>query len=207
MQTRVRIKICGITRPVDAVVASHSGADAIGLVFYEKSPRCINIETAISIVNAVPPFISKVGVFVEPDETTVRSILENISLDSLQFHGDESPELCRKFDKPYIKAVRMAAGADLLEYAGRYSDASALLLDTHVEGIHGGTGRVFDWSLVPADPGKPVILAGGLNAGNVGEAIARVNPYAVDVSGGVESEKGIKDKNRIDAFIRAVKDS
>lgn len=204
MRARVRIKICGITRPGDAVVASQYGADAIGLVFFKDSPRYVDVETAGSIISVIPPFISKVGVFVEPDEKTVRSILEEISLDVLQFQGDESPGLCRCFGKPYIKAVRMAPGVDLREYAGHYPDASALLLDTHVEGVPGGTGRVFDWSMITADPGKPVILAGGLNAGNVGEAVAMVRPYAVDVSGGVEANKGIKDKNKIEAFIRAV---
>ena len=201
---RVRIKICGITRPGDAVIAAQSGTDAIGLVFYEDSPRRVDIESARSIVSAVPPFICKVGVFVNPDEKTVRSILDTVALDLLQFHGDESRAQCSRFGKPYIKAVRMTAGIDLVEYARQYPDASALLLDTHVDGIPGGTGRVFDWNMIPSHPGKPVILAGGLDALNVGAAVARVNPYAVDVSGGVESEKGIKDKDRIAAFIRAV---
>ena len=204
MRARVRIKICGITRPDDAVIAALSGTDAIGLVFYKDSPRFVDVETARTIVNAVPPFISKMGVFVDPEEKSVRSILEYISLDLLQFHGKESPELCRLFGKPYIKAVRMTPEVDLIEYVRRYPDASALLLDSHVAGIPGGTGRSFDWSMIPADPGKPVILAGGLDAGNVGAAVSRVKPYAVDVSGGVESEKGIKDKRKIDDFIRAV---
>jgi len=201
---RVRIKICGITRPGDAVIAAQAGADAIGMVFYEGSPRSIDIETARSIVSAVPAFVCKVGVFVDPDEQNVRSILKEISLDLLQFHGDESQAQCCRYGKPYIKAVRMTAAVDLVEYSARYPDASALLLDTHVDGMAGGTGRVFDWSMIPPDPGKPVILAGGLNDLNVAEAVARVKPYAVDVSGGVESEKGVKDKNRIDAFICAV---
>ena len=201
---RVRIKICGITRPGDAVFAAAAGADAIGLVFYQSSPRCVDIETASAIVNAVPPFICRVGVFVDPDEQTVRSILESVSLDLLQFHGEETPEQCRQYGKPYIKAVRMAAGVDLVKYSKLYPDAAALLLDTHVAGVAGGTGRVFDWSLIAENPDKPVILAGGLDVRNVSAAIKRVLPYAVDVSGGVETAKGIKDKEKIEAFVRTV---
>ena len=204
MVTRIRIKICGITRPEDAIDAAASGVDAIGLVFYKDSPRYIDLEAARAVVNAVPPFITKVGVFVEPDAAEVQSILENVSLDVLQFHGDESPELCRRFGRSYIKAVRMREDIDLLAYARTYHDASALLLDTHVAGIPGGTGLVFDWDMIPEELDKPIILAGGLNSGNVGEAVLRINPYAVDVSGGVEAEKGIKNKQKIEAFINAV---
>lgn len=200
----MRTKICGITRPQDAVSAAQAGADAIGLVFYKSSPRCVDIETAGSIVNSIPPFICKVAVLVDPDEQTVRSILENVSLDLLQFHGDESPEQCRRFGKPYIKAIRMAAGVDLEKYTTLYQDAAALLLDSHVAGMAGGTGRVFDWGMIPENPAKPVILAGGLDVRNVSEAIATVRPYAVDVSGGVETEKGIKDREKIEEFIRTV---
>ena len=201
---RIRIKICGITRPEDATVAAACGADAIGLVFYKDSPRYIEIKAARSVINAVPPFTAKVGVFVEPDEAEVAAILENLSLDLLQFHGDESPELCRRFGKPYIKAVRMKADVDLMAYARQYPDASALLLDSHVAGIPGGTGQVFDWGMIPEELNRPIILAGGLNPGNVGAAVARIHPYAVDVSGGVEAEKGVKDKQKIEEFIRAV---
>ena len=203
-QARVRIKICGITRPEDAVTAAACGTDAIGLVFYKDSPRYIDLEAARTVVNALPPFITKVGVFVDPDEAQVRTVLENISLDLLQFHGDEPPDLCRRFGKPYIKAVRMKAGVDLAAYASMYPEASALLLDTHIAGTPGGTGQVFDWSMVPAGLDRPIILAGGLNPGNVGEAVASIKPYGVDVSGGVETGKGIKDKQKIEAFIRAV---
>lgn len=201
---RVRIKICGITRPEDAIIAASCGADAIGLVFYKDSPRCIDLEAAARVINSLPPFITKVGVFVEPEEAEVRTVLKHVSLDLLQFHGNESPEFCRRFDRPYIKAVRMREDVDLTADSKRYSEAAALLLDSHVAGIPGGTGRVFDWNLIPVDLDKPVILAGGLEPGNVGEAIARINPYAVDVSGGVEAEKGVKDKQKIEAFIRAV---
>lgn len=204
---RVRTKICGITRPQDAVFAAAAGADAIGLVFYKSSPRYVDIKTARAVVDVVPPFICKVAVLVDPDERTVGSILENVSLDLLQFHGDESPEQCRQFGKPYIKAVRMDAGVDIVEYAKIYQDAAALLLDTHVAGVAGGTGRAFDWSMIPENPNKPIILAGGLDPGNVSEAIVKVRPYAVDVSGGVETEKGIKDKGKIEAFLRTVADT
>ena len=201
---RIRIKICGITRPEDAIVAAACGADAIGLVFYKDSSRYIEINAARSVINAVPPFTTKVGVFVEPDEAEVGAILENLSLDLLQFHGDENPELCRRFGKPYIKAVRMKADVDLMAYVRQYPDASALLLDSHVAGIPGGTGQVFDWGMIPEELDRPIILAGGLNPGNVGAAVARIHPYAVDVSGGVEAEKGVKDKQKIEEFIRAV---
>ena len=201
---RIRIKVCGITRPQDAAAAAACGTDAIGLVFYEDSPRYVGLEAARTVLDALPPFITRVGVFVEPDAAQLRMILENVSLDLLQFHGNESADFCRVFGKPYIKAVSMKADVDLAAYAGMYPDASALLLDTHVAGIPGGTGRVFDWNMIPAGLDKPIILAGGLNPGNVGAAVASIRPYAVDVSGGVESEKGIKDKQKIEAFIRAV---
>ncbi|MBI4006576.1 MAG: phosphoribosylanthranilate isomerase [Gammaproteobacteria bacterium] len=202
---RVRIKICGITRPEDAVAAAHLGADAIGLVFYADSPRAVTIDIARKITSVLPPFVSKVGLFVNASPEEINKILENVTLDFLQFHGDENPEQCRYYSKPYIKAVRMQNAVDLNKITDCYSDAIALLLDTYVEGIRGGTGETFDWTRIPADLGKPVILAGGLTAGNVAHAIRQVSPYAVDVSGGVESNKGIKDAGKMAEFIREVR--
>jgi phosphoribosylanthranilate isomerase len=201
---RTRVKICGITRVEDALAAVRHGCDAIGLVFYGKSPRHVQPARAAEIVAALPPFVSAVGLFVNASRDEVASVLETVRLDLLQFHGDESPETCRQFGLPYLKAVRVRPETNLLQYAADYADARALLLDAYTEGVHGGTGQVFDWQLIPADLPKPVILAGGLDAANVGEAIRRVRPYAVDVSGGVEREKGIKDADRIAAFMRGV---
>ena len=201
---RVRIKICGITRPEDAISAAESGVDAIGLVFYEKSPRRVDAGMARSIINSLPPFICKVGLFVDSDTNAVVTIIREVPLDLLQFHGNETPEQCQRFGKPYIKAIRMTAGVDITEYEKNYHDAVALLLDTHVAGIAGGTGQAFNWNLIPTGLYKPIILAGGLDAGNVGTAIRKVHPYAVDVSGGVESATGIKDRHKIVAFTHAV---
>ena len=205
--TRVRVKICGITRPQDALAAAHLGADAIGLVFFPSSPRAVTIETAKAIVDVLPPFVCKVGLFVNAAPDEINRILKEVTLDLLQFHGDEKPEQCIGHSKPFIKAVRMQDNIDLNAVAGHYADASALLLDSFVEGIHGGTGQVFDWSMVPANIGKPLILAGGLTSANVATAIEKVRPYAVDVSGGVESAKGIKDAQKIAEFIREVRNA
>jgi len=204
---RVRIKICGITRPEDAISAAVAGADAIGLVFYPASPRRVDAGMARAIVNSLPPFICKVGLFVEADRNTILSIIREVPLDLLQFHGNETPEQCRSYGKPYIKAIRMTADTDVSEFEQIYQDASALLLDTHVTDIAGGTGHAFDWNLIPAGLCKPIILAGGLDAGNVAAAIRHVHPYAVDVSSGVELAKGIKDRQKISAFVHAVGNS
>lgn len=204
---RVRVKICGITRPQDALAAACSGADAIGLVFYPDSPRAVTIETAKAIIKVLPPFITKTGLFVNATPGEINRVLENVALDVLQFHGDEAPEQCLNFRKPFIKAVRMQDNVDLYAVAISYADASALLLDTFVKGVHGGTGLVFDWSRIPADTGKPLILAGGLTPANVADAVRQVRPYAVDVSGGVESAKGIKDAKKIAEFIREVRNA
>lgn len=201
---RVRIKICGITRPQDAIAAAASGADAIGLVFYPGSPRFIDTDTAAAIDSVLPPFINKVGLFVNQDEGEISSILKNVSLDYLQFHGEESPEECMRYDKPYIKSIRMEDKVNLTSEVERYSRASCLLLDAHVEGMAGGTGKTFDWTNIPASLTKPFILAGGLTPGNVRTAISQVKPYGVDVSSGVEKSKGIKDPDKITAFIREV---
>nr|WP_294863660.1 phosphoribosylanthranilate isomerase [uncultured Pseudogulbenkiania sp.] len=196
-----RVKICGITRPEDGVEAARLGADAIGLVFYEKSPRNVSLEQARTIVRELPPFVSVVALFVNPDEAFVRRVLDACPVDILQFHGEESPEFCRSFSRPYLKAVRVRPGVDLLEWAAAYHDARGLLADAFVEGAHGGTGAVFDWTLLPADLPLPLILSGGLTPDNVQDAVTKVQPAAVDVSSGVEQGKGIKDAAKMAAFI------
>ena len=200
-----RIKICGITREQDIRAAAHSGADAIGLVFYESSPRHVSITQAKKLADTLPPFVTVVGLFVNADVAFMREVLANVPLDLLQFHGDETPQYCAQFNKPYLKAIRVKAGVDLLQCASDFRSAQGLLLDAHVEGIRGGTGTAFDWSLIPANLSLPVILSGGLDAQNVAAAIKQVRPYAVDVSSGVESSKGIKDAVKVAAFIKEVK--
>jgi phosphoribosylanthranilate isomerase len=213
---RTRVKICGITRVADGAAAARAGADAIGLVFWEGTPRVVTIEQARVIVAALPPFVSVVALFVDPEPARVRSVLAAVPVDALQFHGGESAALCRSFGRPYVKAVPVVAGSDrsgLVEYATRYSDAAGLLFDAPpAGGLPGGTGQTFDWSALPADPGRPVILSGGLTAANVGEAVRRVRPWGVDVSSGVEvldergrPLKGLKDPARIAAFIEEVR--
>ncbi|WP_322978117.1 phosphoribosylanthranilate isomerase [Pseudomonas sp. C11] len=201
---RVRSKICGITRVEDALAAVEVGADAIGLVFYAKSPRAVDIEQAKAIVAALPPFVTSVGLFVDMPRETLQALLREVPLDLLQFHGDESPADCEGFARPYIKALRVRADQDVARMMAPYSGACGILLDTFVEGVPGGTGAAFDWSLVPREAGKPIILAGGLTPDNVAQAIAQVRPYAVDVSGGVEAAKGIKDAGKVKAFLQAV---
>lgn len=203
--TAVRVKICGITRVEDALAAAAAGADAIGLVFYAKSPRAVGIEQARAIIAALPPFVTTVGLFVDIECDELQRILASVPLDLLQFHGDESPEQCESINRPYIKALRVKAGDDIAVQVNRYPGAKGILLDTYVDGVPGGTGEAFDWSLVPEGLSKPVILAGGLHADNVAAAVARVRPYAVDVSGGVEASKGIKDAEKVGAFIRAAR--
>lgn len=202
-----RVKICGITRVQDALAAADSGADAIGLVFYAPSPRCVSIAQAAQLARALPPFVTTVGLFVDANAAFVRKVLAAVSLDVLQFHGDESPEFCAQFNKPYLKAIRVQAGVDLLQCAADFSSAQGLLLDAYVAGIPGGTGAIFDWSLIPQNLPLPVILSGGLDAHNVAAAVKQVRPYAVDVSSGVEVSKGIKDVLKIAAFIQEVKHS
>ncbi|UUY07841.1 phosphoribosylanthranilate isomerase [Pseudomonas sp. J452] len=201
----VRSKICGITRVEDALAAAAAGADAIGLVFYAKSPRAVSVAQAQQIIAALPPFVTTVGLFVDMPRAELQQILTQVPLDLLQFHGDESVEQCEGYGRPYIKALRVKAGDDIAAQMARYPSASGVLLDTFVEGVPGGTGLAFDWSLVPAELPKPVILAGGLTPDNVAAAIAQVRPYAVDISGGVESAKGIKDAGKVRAFIRAAR--
>lgn len=201
----VRSKICGITRVEDALAAAEAGADAIGLVFYAKSPRAVSVQQARAIIAALPPFVTSVGLFVDASRCELGEILDAVPLDLLQFHGDETPAECDSYGRPYIKALRVKPGDDIAAQVALYASARGVLLDTYVPGIPGGTGEAFDWSLVPADLRKPVILAGGLTTANVAQAIAQVRPFAVDISGGVESAKGIKDAAKIQAFMAAVR--
>lgn len=203
--TAVRVKICGITRVEDALAAAAAGADAIGLVFYAKSPRAVDIEQARAILAALPPFVTSVGLFVDAERSELERILASLPLDLLQFHGDESVQQCEAFGRPYIKALRVKAGDDIAAQVARYPSAQGILLDAYVEGVPGGTGEAFDWSLIPQTLSKPLILAGGLRPDNVAEAVSRVRPYAVDVSGGVEASKGVKDVEKVGAFIRAAR--
>lgn len=205
LSSMTRIKICGITREQDAQAAAGSGADAIGLVFYEKSPRYVTVQQALRIASAIPPFVSLVGLFVNSSMDYVHAVLDEVPLDALQFHGEETPEFCVQFGRPWLKAIRIKPDVDLVQCAAQYSGAQGLLLDAFVEGTHGGTGSAFDWKLVPYQLPLPVILSGGLNAANVADAIRQVRPYAVDVSSGVEAGKGIKDAAKIAAFIKEVK--
>lgn len=201
---RTRVKICGITRTEDAIAAVEAGCDAIGLVFYAPSPRYVSPEKAAEIVAYIPPFISVVGLFVDAEPSEITEVLKRVRLDLLQFHGDEAPEDCGRHGMPYMKAIRVKADTNLLQYAKDFKAAKALLLDTFVEGKPGGTGQPFDWNIIPATLSIPVVLAGGLTAENVGAAVKQVRPYAVDVSGGVEIKKGIKDAAKIAAFMRGV---
>lgn len=202
---RTRIKICGLREAIHAMVAADAGADAIGLVFYRESPRFVTPGTAAAVAAVLPPFVTKVGLFVDADEGKVRETLEHVRLDVLQFHGNEAPEFCASFGIPYVRAVRMARGTNLLELAGRFSSASALLLDAYVDGTPGGTGETFDWAAIPRDLPIPIILSGGLTAENVGSAVREVRPWAVDVSSGVEATRGTKDPRKIVEFIRSVR--
>ncbi|MDM8350121.1 phosphoribosylanthranilate isomerase [Pseudomonas sp. sp1636] len=201
----VRCKICGITRVEDALAAVEAGADAIGLVFYAKSPRAVTVAQAQAILTALPPFVTAVGLFVDSERSELNAILDVLPLDLLQFHGDESPAACEGFRRPYIKALRVKPGDDMAARIGLYASAAGVLLDTFVPGVPGGTGEAFDWSLVPRGLPVPIILAGGLTPENVRAAIEQVRPYAVDVSGGVEASKGLKDRDKIHAFVRAVR--
>lgn len=204
---KTRVKICGITSATDARAATQAGCDAVGLVFYRPSPRYVSVEQAKDIVFSLPPFVAAVGLFVNASESEISTVLSQVRLDLLQFHGEETPAECSRYGIPYIKAVRVREGTNLLQYAAAYGDARALLLDTYKEGTAGGTGEVFDWNMIPGNIPKPVILAGGLSPENVADAIRRVRPFAVDVSGGVEKSKGIKDAAQIAAFMQGVQDA
>jgi len=211
----VRVKICGITRLQDVHAACNAGADALGFVFYERSPRHVTIAAAAALVRALPPFVQSVGLFVNAEPAFIASVLREVPLDLLQFHGDETPAECARFGRPYIKAVRVNRDTDLLKYVADFDAARGLLLDAYVAGVPGGTGERFDWSLIPANLTKPMVLSGGLTPDNVDEAVQRVRPWAVDVSSGVEAAmfldgaevaaKGIKDPNKMAQFIARAK--
>lgn len=201
---RTRIKICGITRLEDAHQALDLGADAIGLVFYPPSARAVSTAQAAAIVRGLPTFFTVVGLFVNAEAGEILEVLETVRIDALQFHGSERPHECNRYNRPYIKAVNMREGIDVRTKAHDYADSAGLLLDSHQEGVLGGSGRTFDWSRVPKNMDKSIILAGGLTPANVAEAILWASPFAVDVSGGVESAKGIKDAEKMAAFIKGV---
>ena len=201
---RTRIKICGITRAEDATAVVDAGADALGLVFYPPSPRAVDIAAAKIIVADVPAFVSVTALFVNPTVEEVQSVLDSVRIDLLQFHGDEEDAFCRQFNRPYIKALRVRQASDLVASCLRFPNALGILLDSYKPGVPGGTGETFDWSLVPATPPKPIILAGGLAPENVAAAIEQVATFAVDISGGVEAAKGIKDHGKINEFVKEV---
>jgi phosphoribosylanthranilate isomerase len=201
---RTRVKICGITRPEDGRDAAACGVDAIGLVFYEKSPRAVSIEQARTICEAMPPFVSVVGLFVNPEASQVAQVLGSVPIDLLQFHGKETAEFCGEFVRPYIKTIAMHKGQDTISAMAAYPVASGFLFDADLPDIHGGGGITFDWSQLPEGSSQPMILAGGLTPENVTDAIAQTRPYAVDVSSGVEISKGIKSADKIAAFMKGV---
>lgn len=204
---RTRVKICGITRPEDALAASGAGADAIGLVFYPSSPRVVTLSQAQEIVSVMPPFVTVVGLFVDAAQSEIERLLSAVRIDLLQFHGSESPTSCKSYQRPYIKALHMRDELDLQQAGVAYNGTAALLLDTYRRGTPGGTGETFDWKKIPQEFCSSIILAGGLNPDNIKQAICEVRPYAVDVSGGVELAKGIKSRKLIEAFIRGVRDA
>ncbi len=203
---RTRVKICGLTREQDIAAAVAAGADALGFVFHPSSPRGVSIDAAAALAARVPAFVTVVGLFVDAEPALIDAALRAVPLGLLQFHGQESPAACSGYQRPWIKAIAMREGIDLTAAAADYEGAAALLLDTYDPALAGGTGRRFDWDRVPAALAPRIILAGGLDASNVAEAIARTRPYAVDVSGGVESAKGIKDQRKINDFMQGVRD-
>jgi len=203
---RTRVKICGITRPGDGVAAAQAGADAIGLVFYPKSPRFLSVERAAEIRDALPPFVQTVALFVNADAAQVSQVLGRVKPSLLQFHGDETPEFCAQFGAPFVKACRIRPGVDVLQHLQPFARAAAWLLDSFVP-EYGGVGESFDWSLVPRGLARPLILSGGLDAENVARAVRTVKPWGVDVSSGVESAKGIKDAGKMAAFVAEVRNA
>jgi len=201
---RTRVKICGFTTPEQAAHAAYAGVDAIGLVFYPPSPRHVSIEMAQKIITALPAFTHVVALFVDATETEIRNVIEQVSINLLQFHGNESPEACKLYNMPYMKAIRMQKNTDIEALSKSYHDASALLLDAYHPQTKGGTGEKFDWELIPKDCSLPIVLAGGLDKNNAADAIRNVHPYALDISSGVESAKGIKDNNKVSEFLTEV---
>ena len=206
MNQRTRIKICGLTREADLQAAVEAGADAVGFVLYDESPRFVSVERAAELALGLSPFVTPVGLFVNAEPTLIARAVAAMPGLLLQFHGDETPADCRRFGRPYLRAARVEPGLDLLDFARQFADAQGLLLDAHVDG-YGGGGKVFDWSLIPRDVPLPLVLSGGLHAANVIEGILRVRPWAVDVSSGVESAKGIKDAAAMRRFCDAVREA
>jgi phosphoribosylanthranilate isomerase len=204
---RTRIKICGITRMQDAHCAVTEGADALGFIFWPSSPRYIRPADARPILKDLGPFVATVGVFVNPSRDEVRHAIDEAGLSTLQFHGEEEPGFCSSFGRPYIKGFKVGEGGDLIKSVPQYAEAAGWLFDAFDPRLVGGTGATFDWNLIPRDLARPLVLSGGLNAGNVAEAIRRVHPFAVDVSSGVEAAKGIKDAAKITAFIQGVRNA
>jgi len=202
---RTRVKICGLRQDDDVVVASKAGVDALGFVFYPPSPRAVSVDQAASLVAKVPSFVTSVGLFVNASAEAIEQTLKQVSLNLLQFHGDESPEFCQQFGVPWIKAVRMRQDINLWQLKENYHLGQGLLLDAYQKGTPGGTGASFDWQRIPQDLAPEIILAGGLDATNIQQAITQVHPWAVDISGGVESSKGIKDHAKIDAFMAEIR--
>jgi phosphoribosylanthranilate isomerase len=202
---RTRVKICGITREDDALAAVESGADAIGFVFFKSSPRSIDVERAAQIARRLPPFVTSVGLFVDADDEFIARVVAEVGVDLLQFHGQETPADCGRHRRPWIRAVRMRPDTDLMTVQADYAAGRGLLLDAYRPGLPGGTGATFDWARIPPALASQIVLAGGLRPDNVGDAVRRVRPFAVDVSGGVEAEKGIKDPQKIRAFIEEVR--
>lgn len=201
---RTRVKICGITQVQDAIAVVDAGADAIGLVFYGPSPRAVSLKQAQEIVKAVPAFVSVVALFVNPEPSMVQEILNDVRIDLIQFHGDEDSTFCEQFKHPYIKAIRVRQASDVVASSLRFPSAQGILLDSYKPGVPGGTGETFDWSLIPVEQTKKIILAGGLTPENAADAIELVQPFALDVSGGVEEAKGIKDHGKINQFLSEV---
>jgi phosphoribosylanthranilate isomerase len=203
---RTRVKFCGLTRLADVDAAVAVGADAVGLVFHSASARAVEPGQAAQLVAALPAFVTAVGLFVDAAPERVRSVLDAVPLGALQFHGHEAPEYCRSFGRPWIKAVAVRRGIDLDAEARRYAEAASLLLDTYDPAMAGGTGRCFDWGLVPPRFAASCILAGGLEPDNVAAAVRQLRPHAVDVSGGIEHAKGVKDRDKMIAFMKGVRD-
>lgn len=202
---RTRVKVCGITRREDALAAVEAGVDAIGLVFYPPSPRCVSVEQAAAIVRELPPFVTSVGLFVNADAETIAEVVGEVQIDLIQFHGNECPDYCATHARPWIRALRMKDDIDLAAEAARFAGARGLLLDAYRPGVPGGTGETFDWSRIPAALAGRIVLAGGLDPDNVEQAVRQVRPFAVDVSGGVEAAPGIKDSDKMRRFVQAVR--
>lgn len=202
--SRTRIKVCGITRAEDANAAVAAGADSLGFVFYPPSPRNVSVEQAADLIAGLPAFVTSTALFVDADVEFVQRVIEQTKVDLLQFHGNESQAYCSQFARPYMKAIRMKPDVDVKAEADRYGDASAILLDAYRPGVPGGTGESFDWERIPVELRGSIVLAGGLNPDNIRKAVETVHPFAVDVSGGVEASKGMKDKEKIETFVQEV---